>query len=122
VKRVTTEAEIRALLDAHDELVKACVGDRLGFPEFLAAYGEFPRDYVLDEQTASAEERARLRMFRRRITFHVRVSGVLSGLRSQGDSNTLDSDVGRFFPTVGLMRLRDLVTKYPGFEAEAGEQ
>jgi hypothetical protein len=80
------------------------------------------KDADMDEQTASAEERARLRMFRRSITFHARVSGVLSGLRSQGDSNTLDSDVERFFPTVGLMRLRDMVAKYPGFEAEAGEQ
>lgn len=103
-----TESEISALLDAHDALVRACVDDHLEFTEFLAAYGDFPGAYGLDEHTASAEERAVLRLFRTRIAFHERVAGVISAIRSDGDSGTLYGDVGRFVPKVGLMMLREL--------------
>jgi len=116
-----TDSEISALLDAHDALVRACVGAHLAFTEFLAAYDDFPRAYGLDEQAASAEERAVLRPFHKRIVFHMRVAGVISGLRSGGDSETLYGDVGRFIPTVGLKRLRELIAKYPEFKAEAGQ-
>jgi hypothetical protein len=113
-----TESEVGALLDTHDALVRACLDDRLGFGEFLAAYGDFPASYGLDEQTASGEQRAVLPPFRKRIAFHVLVAGVLSGLRATSGS-TVYADVERFLPTVGMMRLRSLVAKYPKFEAEA---
>lgn len=112
-----TQSKIGALLDAHDELVRACVGGRLGFAEFLAAYGDFPNGYALDEQTESADERAVSRLLRKRIAFHVRVAGVVSGLRSESGS-TLYGDMERFLPMVGLMRLRQLVARYPEFKAE----
>ncbi len=117
--RQMTESEIGALLDAHDALVRACVDDHLAFTDFLAAYDEFPSAYGLDEQATSVEERAVLRLFRKRIAFHERVAGVVSGLRSDGDSKMSYGDVARFMPTVGLMRLRELVEKYPEFKAEA---
>jgi hypothetical protein len=81
VPKPMTESEIGALLDTHDALVRACLDERLGFAEFLAAYGDFPASSGLDEPTASVEQRAVLRLFRRRIAFHVLVAGVLSGLR-----------------------------------------
>jgi hypothetical protein len=112
-----TESEVGALLDTHDALVRACLGDRLGFGEFLAAYGDFPAGYGLNEQTASTDQRAVLQLFRKRIAFHVQAAGVLSGLRSERGS-TVYADVERFLPTVGLMRLGGLVAKYPKFEAE----
>ncbi len=33
--------------------------------------------------------------------------------------STVYADVERFLPTVGMMRLRGVVAKYPKFEAEA---
>jgi hypothetical protein len=114
-----TESEISALLDTHDALVRACLDNRLGFSEFLAAYGEFPSSFGLDERIASADQHAVLNLFRKRIAFHVVVAGVLSGLRSTSGS-TVYADVERFLPTVGLMRLRGMVAKYPKFEAEVG--
>ena len=111
-----TESEIGALLDMHDALVRACLEDRLGFVEFLVAYGDFPANDGLNEQTAT-DQRAALQLFRKRIAFHVLVAGVLSGLRSTSGS-TVYADVERLLPTVGMMRLRALVAKYPKFEAE----
>ena len=113
-----TESEVGALLDTHDALVRSCLDGQLGFGEFLAAYGDFPSSSGLDERMASADRRAVLQLFRKRIAFHVLVAGALSGLRSTSGS-TVYADVERFLPTVGMMRLRDLVGKYPKFEAEA---
>jgi hypothetical protein len=102
-----TELEINALLDAHDTLVRACVESRLAFGEFVAGYGDFPA--VLDEGAG----RAVLRLFARRIAFHRRIAGVISGLRGEGDSAGMETEVGRFMPMVGLTRLRELVARYP---------
>jgi hypothetical protein len=114
-----TESEISALLDAHDALVKAYVDLSLTFSEFVSAYGDFPHNYALDGHSGTAEERADLRFFRQRIAFHLRVSGVLSGLRSADDPADIPyDDAGRFLPAVGLMRIRELVSRYPGFKAE----
>lgn len=111
------ESELATLLDAHDALIKACVGSGLEFSDFLAAYDGFPHNYGLEKQAATPEERALRRLFRKRIAFHLRVSGVLSGLRSV---NSVDiGDAGRFLPVVGLMRLRELAARYPDFKAEA---
>jgi hypothetical protein len=112
-----TESEVGALLDTHDSLVRACLDGPLGVEEFLAAYGDFPTSSGLDERGASGGQRSVLQLFRKRIAFHVLVAEVLSGLRSTGGS-TVYADVERFLPTVGLMRLRALVAKYPKFEAE----
>jgi hypothetical protein len=112
-------AEISAILDTHDALVRACLDNRLGFAEFLAAYGDFPAGYGLNQQTAGTDQRAVLKLFRKRIAFHVRVADVLSGLRAESGS-TVYGDVERFLATVGLMRLRGVAAKYPKFEAEAG--
>jgi hypothetical protein len=117
VPKPMTESEISAILDTHDALVRACLDNSLGFAEFLAAYGDFPGSYSLDERAASTDQRAVLHLSRKRIAFHTRVAGVLSGLRSESGS-TLYGDVERFLPTVGLMRLRGVVAKYPKFEAE----
>jgi hypothetical protein len=116
---VITESELSALFDAHDALVKAYGDSSLTFSEFVSAYGDFPRAYALDGHSGTAEERAVLRFFRMRIAFHLRVSGVLSGLRSADDPVDIPyDDAGRFLPAVGLMRLRELVARYPDFKAE----
>ncbi len=115
-----TESEIEGFLDAHDALIRACVDSQITFTEFLAAYGDFPHNYALDgHETATEEDRAMLAMFRRRIAFHLRVSKVVSGICSdQNYTNPLYADAGRFLPAVGLQRLRELVEKYPDFQAE----
>jgi len=114
-----TESELNGLLDAHDGLVKAFIGSTLTFSEFVSAYGDFPHNYALDGDSGTAEERALMRLFGKRIAFHVRVSGVLSGLRSADDpANIPYGDAGRFLPAVGLMRIRALVARYPEFKAE----
>jgi hypothetical protein len=113
-----TESEISALLDAHDALVKACVDSSLTFSEFLFAYGDFPNNYALDEQKATADARAVLQFFRKRIAFHLRVAGTLSGFRSEDDSVSRYGDAGHFIPAVALIRLRELATRYPDFKSE----
>jgi hypothetical protein len=113
------ELDVGALLDAHDALVKAYVDSSLGFDEFVSAYGDFPRSYGLVSESGAVEERAVLRFFQRRIAFHLRVAGVLSGLRSADDPADIShDDANRFLPAVGLMRIRELVARYPDFEAE----
>jgi len=115
-----TESELSALLDAHDGLVTAFVDSSLTFAEFVSAYDHFPHSYVQDAHSATAEERAVLRLFARRIAFHLRVAGVLSGLRSADDPVDIPyGDAGRFLPAVALNRIRELVAKYPDFQAEA---
>jgi hypothetical protein len=111
-----TESELSALFDAHDALVRAYVDSSLTFPEFLAAYGKFPHNYALDGYSGTAHAV----YFTRRIAFHLRVSGILSGLRSADDPVDIPfADAGRFLPAVALMRLRELAARYPDFKAEA---
>jgi hypothetical protein len=114
-----TEAEINALLDAHDALVQACVDSALTFSEFVSAYGEFPHNYGLFGHSQTAQQRFMSRLFGRRIAFHARVAALLSGLRSADDPVDIPyEDAGRFLPAVGLQRLRELATRYPDFKAE----
>jgi hypothetical protein len=74
----------------------------------LMGTGDFPA--TLDEETRSAD--GLLRLFGKRIAFHKRVAGVISGLRGEGESPVMEREVERFMPIVGLMRLRELVTRY----------
>lgn len=113
-----TESEVSALLDAHDALVKACVDSVLTFPEFLLGYGDFPNNYALDAEKAPENARRVLRLFRKRLAFHFRVAGILSGFRAEDASTSLYGGPDRFIPTIGLLRLRALVARYPDFEAE----
>jgi hypothetical protein len=114
-----TQSEISALLDAHDALVKAYVDSSLACEAFVPAYGDFPRNYILVGDSGTAEGPAVLRLFGRRIAFHSTVSGVLSGLRSADDPVDISQDdANRFLPAVGLMRIRELVVRYPDSNAE----
>jgi hypothetical protein len=114
------ESEIGAALDAHDALIKAYVDSSLEFDEFVLAYGDFPHAYALAGNAGSRDDRRSLRLFRKRIAFHVRVAGVLSGLRSADDPADIShDDANRFLPTVGLQRIRELVQRYPEFKADA---
>jgi hypothetical protein len=115
-----TEAEIGALLDAHDALVKACVDSRLTFEEFVAAYGDFPGGYAPAEDAGSGEERSVLRRFRQRIAFHRLVSRAIVGARAPLEVGSSDGDLGRFLMRVGFTRLRELVGRHPQFEVGAG--
>jgi hypothetical protein len=108
---------INAALDAHDALVRDCAEGRLAFGEFVGAYGDFPRGYGLEE-AASPREREALRLFRKRVAFHRQVAGVMSGLRGIADlGSPEEGGAGEFLPVVGLMRLRELVARYPDLEA-----
>jgi hypothetical protein len=114
-----SESEFSALLDAHDALVKAYVDSSLAFSVFVSAYADFPHNYALAGHSGTAEERAVSRIFEWRIAFHLRVSAVLSGLRSADDPAGIPyGDAGRFLPAVELIRMRELVTRYPDFQAE----
>ena len=110
-----TDSELSALLDAHDVLVKACLEGRLTLIEFAAAYGAFPHSYALDGRASSTEERAMLQRFSGRIAFHVLVSGLLSGLGSEHDPADLVA-------SVALMRIRELVARYPDFKSAPAAQ
>jgi hypothetical protein len=115
-----TETEVCALLDAHDALVRAYLEANLTYAVFVSAYDGFPHNYALDGHEAVAHgERAVLARFRKRVAFHLRVSGVLSKVCSAEDgANPLYAEAAHFISAVGLMRLRELVARYPGFEAE----
>ena len=116
---VISESEISGLLDAHDAIVKACVDSSLSFSEFVGAYGGFPHNYGFEGHAKTAQEQFVLRLFGRRIAFHLRVASLLSGLRSADDPVDIPyEDAGRFLPMVGLQRLRELVNHYPDLKAE----
>jgi hypothetical protein len=94
-----TESEVTALLDAHDALVKAYLDASLTFDVFVSAYDGFPHNYALDGHGAvNEEERAILPRFRKRVAFHVRVSGVLAKVCSENpncaDQDHRDADQG----------------------------
>jgi hypothetical protein len=116
-----TDLELTALLDGNDSLVKSCVDSALPFAEFLVLYNDFPHAYALDGHEATPEEFAVLKRSSKRIAFHFRIAGVLSGLCSDaGPGNSLYEGAERFAPAVALMRLRELVDRYPDFKAEPG--
>jgi hypothetical protein len=104
------DSEIRAVFDAHDALIRACVESRLVFGEFVAAYGDFPAS--LDEDARSADEGGVLRLFARRIAFHRRVAGVISGVRVEADSPGMETEVARFMPIVGLTTTAQVVRRF----------
>jgi hypothetical protein len=112
-----TDSELNALLDAHDALVAACVEERLTMIEFLAAYNDFPRVYGLDGRDAGAGERSVLRRSQQRIAFHLRVLDVVSAPTVIDPGNVVNDAVGEFLPRVTLLRLRQLVARYPEFKA-----
>jgi hypothetical protein len=112
-----TDSELNALLDAHDALVAACAEERLTLVEFLAAYNDFPRVYGLDGRDAGADERLALRRASQRIAFHFRVLEVASGPTGIDDSDPLNAGVGEFLRRATLMRLRQLIARYPDFKA-----
>jgi hypothetical protein len=100
-------------------LVKAYIDSSLGFDEFVSAYGNFPHNYGLIGGSRRAENQAVLRFFQKRFAFHVRVAGVLSGTRSADDPTDISQDdANRFLPAVALMRVRELVARYPDFRME----
>src|SRR5258708_22207122 len=112
-----TDSELNALLDAHDALVAACVEERLTLVEFLAAYNDFPRVYGLDGRDADAGERLSLRRFQQRIAFHFRVLYTVTGPTGIDDQDALNAGVAEFLGRATLIRLRQLVTRYPDFKA-----
>jgi hypothetical protein len=112
-----TDSELNALLDAHDALVAACVEERLTLIEFLAAYNDFPRVYGLDGRNAGTDERSVLRRASPRIAFHFRVLEVVSGPTGIDDSDPLNAGVGEFLRRATLMRLRQLIARYPDLKA-----
>ena len=119
LRAVVTESELTALFDAHDALVTGYVDSRLTFAVFVSAYDDFPHNYSLEAHSETAEERAVSRFFGRRIAFHLRVSAIVSALRSADDPADIPhGDAGSFLPAVALVRLRELVARYPEFRAE----
>jgi hypothetical protein len=112
-----TDSELKALLDAHDALLAACIEERLTLVEFLAAYNDFPRVYGLDGRDADAGERSVLRRSQQRIAFHFRVLDVVSAPTGIDDGDPLNAGVGEFLRRATLMRLRQLVARYPDFSA-----
>ena len=112
-----TDSELNALLDAHDALLAACVEERLTMIEFLAAYNDFPRLYGLDGRDAGAGERSVLQRSQQRIAFHFRVLDVVSASSVIDPGNLMSPEVGEFLPRVTLLRLRQLVARYPQFKA-----
>jgi glutathione S-transferase len=117
-----SDSELNALLDAHDALVIACVEERLTLDEFLAAYNDFPRVYGLDGRDAGADERSALRRASQRIAFHFRVLEAVSGAAGIEDESPLSADAmsagfSEFLARVPLMRLRQLVARYPDLKA-----
>jgi hypothetical protein len=59
-----------------------------------------------------------LRLFRKRVAFHKLAADVISGCRGAAELGSLEeSGAGNFLPSVGFMRLRQLVARYPDFEA-----
>ncbi|MEA3108193.1 MAG: hypothetical protein QOI88_2798 [Gammaproteobacteria bacterium] len=113
-----TDSELNALLDAHDALVAACIEERLTLVEFLAAYNDFPRVYGLGGRDADPDERSILRRSQQRIAFHFRVLEVVSGPTGIDHEDAMNAGVGEFLRRATLMRLRQLIARYPEFKAQ----
>ena len=111
-----TDSELNALLDSHDALVAACAEERLTLDEFLAAYNDFPRVYGLDGRDAGADGRLVLRRASQRVAFHFRVADIVSGPTGIDDQDATEAGVGEFLRRATLMRLRQLVARYPEFK------
>jgi hypothetical protein len=107
---------IANLLDAHDALVRDCAAGQMPFVEFLAAYGNFPYGYGLEQERARVDEQDVLRMFRQRIAFHRSVASLMAGFCSTAERGSLSCELAEFVPKVGVTRLRELVTRYPDME------
>jgi hypothetical protein len=113
-----TDSELNALLDAHDALVAACIEERLTLVEFLAAYNDFPRAYGLGGRDSGADQRAVLRRASQRIAFHFKVLEVVSGPTGIDHEDAMNAGVGEFLRRATLMRLRQLIARYPEFKAQ----
>jgi hypothetical protein len=109
------EAAISALLDAHDLLVRACLEDRLSFPQFVAAYGDFPAGSALEEDALMGTRASS--PLGRRIEFHRQVASVLSGYRRSSE-NEVPDDLRVFLQTGIMRRLQAVVWKYPELRVE----
>jgi hypothetical protein len=101
-------SEIGALLDAHDGLVCACLEGGLSLREFVAAYGDFPRNAGLAPDHA---------MFGRRIAFHQEVAKIVSSV-SAGPEEVLWplDETGGFLAKAVILRLRQLIARPPDFK------
>jgi hypothetical protein len=108
-----TDAEVTAALDAHDALVSACIEGALRFDEFVLAYGTFPAEI--------GREVGELERYRQRIAFHSQVSGIASGLSAEnGGATGFPGAMAGFVEKTVLMRLRQLMARYPEFKVTAG--
>jgi hypothetical protein len=59
-------------------------------------------------------------MFGKRVAFHRRVASVVAGLRVTADAGSLTGEIAAFIPMAGLMRLREIVARYPKLEVARG--
>jgi hypothetical protein len=73
--------------------------------------------YGLGGRDAGADDRLVLRRASQRIAFHFRVLEAVSGPTEFDYKDAVNADVGVFLPRATLMRLRQLVARYPDFKA-----
>ena len=109
------EQHTAALLDAHDSLIAACLAGQLSLVEFLAAYDGFPQRYALG-RLPPGDDGSSPELFRKRIAFHAEVAKIVSAASSHGEA---DEELDRFLARVILERLRQVVARYPHFEASS---
>jgi hypothetical protein len=109
-----TTADLDALLDAHDALVRACVAGELPLAEFVLAYGEFPGGQGIDAGSLAREWPALAAALQTRLAFHRQVAALLSGLNAGGDPPVgLTGGAGAFLEKAVSLRLRTLLDRHP---------
>lgn len=112
------EQHTAALLDAHDSLVAACLAGQLSLVEFLAAYDGFPQRYDLGRRPPG-DEVGSPELFRKRIAFHAEVAKIVSVATSHGEAGEAGEELDRFLARVIVERIRQIVARYPHFEASS---
>jgi len=115
----SSEPELVAALDHHDELVRLCAAGRLPFWDFCAAYDNFYWAYALDGHESDPAGQAVLDKLADRIAPHRNLAEtILANACSDTDADKGSyGRPGRFGPDEAVIRLKLVAAGLPRGEA-----
>lgn len=105
-----SEEEFLKALDRHDDLVRQCVAEEIGFAEFCERYNDFYAYYALDGHESDEEESDLFDRYDARIEPHRVIAYDILGKICSDDDAMLESykSAGRFGSEEALRRLKNV--------------